>query len=271
MSGQRALEAVVRPGRAARRPRHRGDRRRGRRARRAGRRRRAHDPALARGDRCRDPDPGPRVRRRRGGAGADGRAACRRRSSACARRGRRGARRASSSPGSSAFFVISAVWLAVLHVNGEENAAGQGHRRLRRDARRARRVRGDDGARTDLRGDALPRADVPLAVQLEGPVAGGADHGRAVRRRSRPLGAPPPTCCRSRSSACCCAGSTSGPARCTPASRCTSSTTRSRWAPTSTGAWRAVELVVGALAAVAVVLWLVRLASARWLATPATD
>jgi len=35
--------------------------------------------------------------------------------------------------------------------------------------------------------------------------------------------------------------------------------------------WRAVELVVGALAAVAFVLWLVRLASARWLATPATD
>jgi uncharacterized protein len=35
--------------------------------------------------------------------------------------------------------------------------------------------------------------------------------------------------------------------------------------------WRAVELVVGALVAVAVVLWLVRLASARWPATPATD
>ena len=35
--------------------------------------------------------------------------------------------------------------------------------------------------------------------------------------------------------------------------------------------WRAAELVVGALVAVAVVLWLVRLASARWPATPATD
>ena len=35
--------------------------------------------------------------------------------------------------------------------------------------------------------------------------------------------------------------------------------------------WRAVELVVAALAAVAFVLWLVRLASARWQATPATD
>ena len=36
-------------------------------------------------------------------------------------------------------------------------------------------------------------------------------------------------------------------------------------------AWRAVELVAGALVAVAFVLWLVRLASVRWLATPATD
>lgn len=35
--------------------------------------------------------------------------------------------------------------------------------------------------------------------------------------------------------------------------------------------WRLVELVLGALVAVAFVLWLVRLASARWQATPATD
>ena len=35
--------------------------------------------------------------------------------------------------------------------------------------------------------------------------------------------------------------------------------------------WRAVELVAGSLLAVAFVLWLVRLASVRWQASPATD
>lgn len=35
--------------------------------------------------------------------------------------------------------------------------------------------------------------------------------------------------------------------------------------------WRAMTLLVGSLATIALVLWLVRLASVRWLATPATD
>jgi uncharacterized protein len=36
-------------------------------------------------------------------------------------------------------------------------------------------------------------------------------------------------------------------------------------------AWRTIELIFGALLAAALVLWLVRLASARWQPTPATD
>ena len=49
------------------------------------------------------------------------------------------------------------------------------------------------------------------------------------------LSAPPSTSCRSHSSASSSASSTRRPGRSTPASRCTSSTTRSRSAPTSTG------------------------------------
>ena len=167
-----------------------------------------------------------------------------------------------------AFFVISAVWLTALHVSGEETAAGQGHRRVRRHARRARRLCRDDRGRTDLRGDALPRVDVPVALQLEGSVAGGADHGRAVRRGARPLGARRrPRAARVPRRAA---------VRDLPVDRLALPVHRAARAeqldlprqPTSTGAGALVELVAGALLAVAFVLWLVRLASVRWQPSP---